>query len=108
MTDVVAKSVISLELDDSHMLADLPKAQAILLEFIDRMQKSANITLRADKTKSGKDLIRVDVDPKTTTAGMEVVRKIVKEYTARLNREARVTVGVDEESGGYLQNSFQQ
>lgn len=98
MTDVVARSVISLEIDDSSVDFDLANAQSILLSFIDRMQTAAHITPRIDMeelARSGRQVIRLDVDPRTTRAGMEVIEGIVKEYTGRLNREAHVVVGVD-------------
>lgn len=98
MTDVVSRSVISLEIDDSSVDFDLANAQAVLLDFIARMQTAAHITPRVDMeelARSGRQIIRLDVDPNTTRAGMEVIQGIVREYTARLNREAHVTVGVD-------------
>lgn len=98
MTDVVSRSVISLEIDDTSVDFDLANAQAVLLEFIARMQTAAHITPRVDMeelARSGRQIIRLDVDPNTTRAGMEVIQGIVKEYTARLNREANVVVGVD-------------
>lgn len=95
MSDVVAKSVISLELDTSHLQYDSARAELIYGQLFDRLQQAANIVPRIATNRAGKTEIKIDVDPRTTRAGMEVIDKIVKQYVTRLNTEARVTVGVD-------------
>lgn len=95
MTDVVAKSVIAIEIDDSRVGADLTAAEAIFKSFSKRMFEAAKIRPTVDINQFGKRIVSVAVDPKTTEAGMKVIQNIVKEYSQRLSKEANIDVGVD-------------
>src|SRR6187455_2279017 len=98
MTDVTARTTIALEIDDTDLRADIPRAQALFLEFVERMERAANITPRIDFRNINGQLqerLIVDIDPRTTTAGMEVIQNIVRDYTSRIRREAHVNIGVD-------------
>jgi hypothetical protein len=98
MTDVAARSVISLELDDTNLQMDAAATATVMAEFFARMQAAANITPTIDMAAlaaTGRHIIRLPVDPDTTTAGLEVVQELVREYAARFRREGHVAVGVD-------------
>ena len=93
-TNVVGNTSITMELDDSQLLADMPEAERIISEFTRRMTIAARVRVHREVNEFNKEVLRINVDPRTTEAGMEVIRKIVAEYTSRIERDANVTVGV--------------
>lgn len=95
MPNIVGRSTIALELDDSAMQADFPAAEAIWNDFIRRMRDAAEIVPTVDINEFGKRVINFEVDPRTTQAGLAVINGIVSEFKAEMSREAHFTVGVN-------------
>jgi len=98
MTDVTSRTVIGLELDTTNLAADIVEGEAILNDFIARMQSAASITPRLDTELFARTARRryiVEADPAAATASLEVIDKITKEFVSDISRRAKYTVGVD-------------
>lgn len=95
MPNIVGRSTIALELDDSAMQADFLAAEAIWTDFIRRMQAASGIAPTIDEDTFKNRVINFEVDPRTTKAGLAVINGIISEFKADMRREAHFTVGVN-------------